>query len=165
MRHRIVASVVIAMGVLLSAAAVLAQTAGPSVAPPSPSIIPVTGPSTGPGPLEPIKPELMSVPPGTHAVERGGKVAPRVTGSAQGTRPVKGTLKKPGAKPVVKKAAAPKRSLAGPGPSGTKHVAKSKPRVPAAQTVVGKPLHPAKRPPPAPTGKGAAPVPPVLPRV
>jgi hypothetical protein len=163
MRHRIVTEVVIAMGVLLTAGAALAQTAGPSVGPSSPSIIPVTGPSTGPGPLESAKPELVSMPPGaTGKLERGPKDATRATVSGQGHREVK-VAHKPASKAVVKKAAAPKRSTVAAGPAKTKHAAKAKPRLPAAQPVVGKPLQSGKTV--APTAKGTAPIPTVLPRV
>jgi hypothetical protein len=166
MRHRIVATVVIPMGVLLWAGAVLAQTAGPSVGPPSPSIIPVTGPSTAPGPLEPAKPELVSMPGTTGQVESGTKGMTRATASGRGSREVK-AARKPGSRTVVKKGSAPKRSTVAAGPGKTTRVAKAKtkPGMPAAQTVAGKRLHPIKRPPPAPSDKGTAPAPAVLPRV
>lgn len=156
MRQRILAEVVIVLGVVLSVGAALAQTAGPTVPAPSRSIVPVTGPSTGPGPIEAAKPELVSLPLQTTSKVKAVKgSATRASVTGQPSRAVK-VAHKPGVKTVVKKTPAPKRvtKVAGSAKT-TKHGVAKKSRAPAAEAVVGKP-NPTKRQSPVPT---------VLPRV
>ena len=148
MEHRIVGTIVIAIGVTLGGEAVMAQTAGPSLGAPSPSIVPVTGPSTGPDLSEAAKPRLIPASPAT-------------TATARAPRAVK-VVHKPGAKPVVKKASTPKRAKVAVRPTKTKQVATTKGRAPTSRSVSGQPANPSKRQAPA---KNGSPATTVLPRV
>jgi hypothetical protein len=145
MGHRIAGKVVMVAGGVLVAGMALAQTTGPSVMQPVPSIVPVTGPSTGPDLPEATKPRLV----------------PAAGATAPAPRTVK-AVHKPGAKPVVKKASAPKRAKVAAPPAKTKQVTAAKRRVPGGQSVAGKPVKRGKRPAPARSGAAGSTV---LPRV
>jgi hypothetical protein len=161
---------VIVTGVLLIAGAAVAQTAGPSVEPPSRGIIPVTGPSTMPALPEAAKPEMVP------AVVQGGVANPEgvrkgTTGrrpASAATRPAPRSVKsvkahqKPLAKTTVKKTSAARHVAKAAGPQRTKHAVAVKHQPPTHQATVGKPIPVTKHQPPA---KGAAPAQPVLPRV
>jgi hypothetical protein len=163
---------VIVAGVLMIAGAAAAQTAGPSVEPPSRGIIPVTGPSTVPAPPEPAKPEVVpAVVQGQVASQEGvrkGTTGRRAAGTATATRPapraVKGgkAVQKPVATTTVKKTSTAKHVAKAAGPQKTKHVTALKHQPPAHRAMVGKPIPVTKHQPPA---KGTAPAQPVLPRV
>jgi hypothetical protein len=156
-------TVAIALGVVLGAGTALAQMAGPTLPSPSPSIVPVTGPSTGTF-LESTKAGLASTSPTKGTIEeiRVDKATPAaVTATAPAPRAVK-AVHKPGAKATVKKASAPKRAKIAAKPAKTKQVASAKRRASASGKVVSKTITPAKSKAPA---KSGAPSSTVLPRV
>lgn len=156
----------IVAGVLMIAAGAGAQTAGPSVEPPSRGIVPVTGPSVVPAVPEPAKPEVVpeeirktdgarKSAAGRPAVSKATAATPRAV------KPVK-AAQKPGAKTTVKKTPASTHVAKVAAPQKTKQVSVVKHPPPSRQPTVGKPIPLAKPPPPA---KSPAPPPPVLPRV
>ena len=167
MRNRMTGVVV--ASVLMISGAAMAQTAGPSVEPPSRGIVPVTGPSTVSAVPEAAKPEVVpavvhgevTIPEGARKGSAGNR--PAATATRSSSRSVKGVkqVPKPVAKTTVKKTSASKHVAKAAGPQKGKHVAAVKHQPPAHATV-GKPIPVTKRQPPA---KGAAPVEPVLPRV
>jgi hypothetical protein len=160
----------IALGTLLAAGAATAQTAGPSVGPALPDIVPVTGPSAVASLPEPAKPApAPSGAPGVVQKGAKGKVGgPRpavgrgVTGTRQAARGVK-AVHSSGPKATARKAAAATRVTKGAvGPGKAARAAAATRHKPGHHAVVGKPIPLTKRQGPA---KGVAPVQPVLPRV
>jgi hypothetical protein len=152
-------------GVLLVAAAAMAQTAGPTLGPASRGIVPVTGPSSGPDPSGAAKPEVtpVAVPVKVANGEGAGKgLAGQLPAPATRTAPrtVKKAAHKPAAKPTAKKASAGKHLAKGTGSAKGRHVAAAKPQPVVHRAVVKKPMPAAKG-----TVKGATPRQPVLPRV
>jgi hypothetical protein len=151
---------VIVAGFLLSAGVATAET----VVPPTASIIPVTGPSLGPGPSESPKPELI---PAMVATDTKAVNATPNGGTPTG-HPASRTLKvahKPGTKSSVKKTPATTKHVAkSAGSTKVKHVAAAKPKTPARQAMVGKPI-PVTKHHAAPAAKSGGPAQPVLPRV
>ncbi len=158
---------VIVAGLLLGASVAFAETGAPSAA----SIIPVTGPSTGPGVSEPLKPELIPamVSPDT----KTGTITPkkatgRVTAGAHPTGRAVTVAHKPGAKSTVKKASTATTKHAGKttGSAKAKQVATAKHKAPVHHAMVGKPVPVSKHQPAAvPAAKGGTSAQPVLPRV
>jgi hypothetical protein len=152
---------VIVAGFLLSAGVATAET----VVPPTASIIPVTGPSLGPGPSESPKPELI---PAMVATDTKAVNATPNGGTPTG-HPASRTLKvahKPGTKNTVKKTPATTKHVAKTaGSTKVKHVAATKPKPPARQAMVGKPIPVTKHHAASPAAKGGGPAQPVLPRV
>lgn len=160
MRYRIVGKVVIVVGVVLVAGAALAQTAGPTLRSPSSSIVPVTGPSTGPDLPEAAKPGLIPASPMTGTIEEA-RMDEVTAATAPAPRVVR-AVHKPGPKAVVKKAPVSKRAKLAAHRAKTKQVAAAKRRAPTGQMVTGKPVNAGKRQAPA---KSGSPAPTVLPRV
>lgn len=156
-------------GVLLVAAAAMAQTAGPTLGPASRGIVPVTGPSSEPDPSGAAKPEVtpVAVPVKVANGEGAGK-GPAGQLPAPATRTAPRTVKKaahkpaakPTARPTAKKASAGKHLAKGTGSAKGRHVAAAKPQPVVHRAVVKKPMPAAKG-----TVKGATPRQPVLPRV
>jgi hypothetical protein len=161
---------VIVTGVLMIAGASVAQTAGPSMEPPSRGIIPVTGPSTVPALPEPAKLEVVPAvvqgevanPESARKGTNGGRPASTVTRPAPRSVKAVKAVQNPVGKTTVKKTSAAKHVAKAAGPQKTKHVAAVKHQPPAHHATVGKPIPVTKHQPPA---KGAARVQPVLPRV
>jgi hypothetical protein len=134
------------------------------------SIIPVTGPSVGPGSSEAGAPELIpavipadtrtgnpSAKGGTTRLTPGGHVAPGTTKAAH----------KPASKSTVKKTSgATTKHVAKAGTATkAKHVATTKPKVSAQHAMVGKPIPVTKHHSTTPAAKSGGSAEPVLPRV
>ena len=155
----------IVAGVLMIAAGAGAQTAGPSVEPPSRGIVPVTGPSVVPAVPEPVKPEVVQEEirktDGARKSAAGRPAGSKATAATQSVKPVK-AAQKPVAKTTVKKSPASKHVAKVAAPQKTKQVSVVKHPTPSRQPTVGKPIPLAKQPTPA---KSTAPAAPVLPRV
>jgi len=164
-RARVTTGVIVA-GLLLGAGVATAGTGMPAAG----SIIPVTGPSVGPGSSEAGTPELIpavipadtkmgnpSAKGGTARLTPRGHATPGTTKAAH--KPVSNsTVKKTSGvttKHVAKSGAATK----------AKHVAATKPKVSAQHAMVGKPVPVTKHHSTAPAVKGGGPAEPVLPRV
>ena len=161
-RTRVTGAIV--AGLLLRALVATGETMVPSAG----SIIPVTGPSMGPGPSEPTKPELIPavLPPDTKA----GHITPKAGASRLATAPPAPRTAKvthtPASNSTVKKTSATTKHVAKPaGSPKTKHVITTKQKAPVHHTMIGKPVPVTKHQPTAPAAKDGASASPVLPRV
>ena len=153
-----------AVGVLLAAGVVMAQTGTPPAGESAQAIVPVTGPSVAPGLPGPAKPEV--IPAMVSGDAKTGEIPSkgRVTSAGHPGPHAAKVAHKPGAKSTVKKTAPPTKHVAKGAGTGTKHVAHTKAKAPVHHAMVGKAVPVTKHQTAVPAAKGAA-TQPVLPRV
>jgi hypothetical protein len=152
------------IGAVLGAVVVLtgvawAQSPGSAPASAPGGLVPLTGPSATPAVAEVARPDVLVA--AAPAPAAPASVSRAATGGRRVPPAVK-VVHKPGRKATVRKATATRHVVKRPVTGQTRHVAAARPGPVRRQATVGKPIPLAKPKPPA---KGAAPGPPVLPRV
>ena len=157
---------IIVAGLLLGAGVARADTGLSAVA----SIIPVTGPSVGPGSSEAGAPELIPavIPADTKTGNPSAKGGTsRLTPRGHATPGTTKAAHKPASKSTVKKTsgATTKHVAKSGAATKAKHVATTKPKVSAQHAMVGKPIPVTKHHSTTPAAKSGATAEPVLPRV